>query len=325
MTESHDSHEQDRRRALEDFVYGLLCARARRALQPLDGATLRGLVARCGLRPSDLRQIHEHPMVLLNGVGDNGADFSRANTLFMGAMARHGAEVDEGGRPAFVALMADVVRTLSTETAFDARSVPLPPHGPLRKTVRDVLISAGLRVSPRGAIAALERVLPTLSEPPRVAACPAQAPPVPPVSLPGLPGMSPIFTRARRPAVRAALLLLAPVLSPMPPFAISSGSPVTAPEPPEPGARPQAARPVALRDAVPSRSGTILLERIARHQRRRRRLAFVVGLGGSLIGFPLLLEGLVAESPWAVAIGAAIVVGALSADYWIARVVHRAV
>ena len=50
---------------------------------------------------------------------------------------------------------------------------------------------------------------------------------------------------------------------------------------------------------------------------------FWLGVGGSLIGFPLLLEGLVAQSVWMTVLGIAVAAGGLLSDFWIARAARR--
>jgi hypothetical protein len=263
-------------------------------------------------------------MELLNGDLTEGSDFGAVSELFVGAMVRSAAEVSLEGRAAFVALMAEVLRTLSSGTRLDARAPAADLDPVVRQTVNAALVAAGLKFSVDESMELLVPVLPSLPRPALCAAAPVAAPPYPPGAARPRPHLLPmIFPRARIPAFHAAMALLASSLPEMPAPELVAGLPSDIAPRPILVARPTAVTSVVLEGFLPRHGGRIVVERVDRRRHRRSRLAFWIGVVGSLVGFPVLLEGLVAQSPWVAFLGAGIVVAALSSDFWIVRALRR--
>jgi hypothetical protein len=74
---------------LGEFVFQVLCARARRRGLPLEAAMMRGLMARCGLRAADLITLAPRPVELLNQDLGLPEEFERVGDLFAQALRRH--------------------------------------------------------------------------------------------------------------------------------------------------------------------------------------------------------------------------------------------
>jgi len=297
---------------LSDFVYQVLCVRARRDLAPLDAPSMRGLLQRNGLRPADLLAIARKPLDVLNlDDGDERAN-GQISALFTEAVVRHGEPLKLEARARYVARIAEVIRALHGRTPY--RFTAPDDRAPLMVHVQ-IAFAAGLPLEPEPVHALLRRALvPPAPLPPWTPAPPPSVPRPAPTSPPRLrvaPPPVPVASAADVDGlVLGAVLELACVsrptqlptwhdapwphvtLTPCPPPALGLNLPILIPETRD-----------FLAEAMLTPEGTPVW-------RWRSVAAPISGVVGGGVGLVLLLEALVDRNLWlGVAGGATLVVG----------------
>ncbi len=122
ITQGRDTH-------VPEFVFQVLCARARRGFGPLDRDSMRGLLVRCGLRVQDLLLLSPNPVSLINEDLGTDADHHRVSDMFTRAAQSHLHALDEGrARDAFLARMGAVILQLHAHTPYRT-TLEIPHQG----------------------------------------------------------------------------------------------------------------------------------------------------------------------------------------------------
>ena len=305
---------------LEDLVFDVICARARRNFDALPIPALRGMMSRVGLRPFHLKALGARPLDILNGSDTSGAEGALMGSLFASAAARKSASIAEPGREAFLARLEALVSRMHERTSYRFK-------GDIRACCSD---AAGQHEDTDGmalpeVLETLLRSLPPITpvRPPRRPAMPQIAPPKPPPLETCRRGLS--LDRHPPPAVarHSSLALLEALLPPL-----------EAPAPAKPehetnfdyepmcAPRLSRAHPIALR----SPSWFLAAEGLTPKGRRRLSTAGVGAmiclLVGSLGGIPMIMEGIVARSAPLVGGGATLLLLGVGAELGL-RVAHR--
>lgn len=310
--------------SLADFVYQVLCVRARRDFAPLDSPTLRGLLQRNGLRPADLLTLSRKPLDVLNLDDADAHTADGVSSLFTEAALRRGGAVHGEARTSFISRLAEVIRGLEQRTPFRF----LPPATPDASLIHlQVAQAVGLGLPARALGAQLARHLPTLAAPPADA-----APMLPQTSLPGSTPPAPL-------SVLPIALHVAPRVDPAPVAALaaldllcSPALPCPAPEPIPPWPTVELARgeapglsvevPVVLPEARDRLVEAGLTPEGTRALGWRSIAALTTGLVGGGVGLVLMLEALVGGDLWLGVAGAATMAASFALDLalgWWAR------
>ena len=301
---------------IPEFVFQVLCARARRRFDPLDRSTLRGLLIRCGLRVQDLLALGTQPVGLVNKDEGNPSEHQLISALFTDAVVdRVSAIEDERAQQAFVSRMGQVITQLHTHTPY---RFPTDEPEENKEAIDRILVKAGLRIDPSEALISLAAALP-----PR-----PLAPPLPRID-PAAP-LRPVFSPART----------RPVLFKLPPqrldqsmwisaIAILDGalSPLEMPPAPadarldEPSAPVIEAAPLHTSTQIAVLPPTAILGRAnlddaGRDMDRWLSLpGIIIGIGGASLGTWLIVEGLVNKSLALVLFGLSVVLFGLAFDF----------
>lgn len=129
---------------LGEFVFQVLCARARRRFSSLDRATLRGLLQRCKLRIQALSALGRQPVALVNHDEGDLVERQRISALFTRAVVSRALSVeDRVKRDAFQRRMASIVVLLRRHTPYTFLESEVSAED--LSLLRRLLIDAGLR------------------------------------------------------------------------------------------------------------------------------------------------------------------------------------
>jgi hypothetical protein len=113
-----------------DFVYQVLCARARQGGAPLEAAMLRGLMLRCGVRPVELAPMAARPAELLNMNKGSLEELSLVAELFGEALGRALESVPPGAQGSFRQKINGTVAMLRATTPYPLGGLSLAPVAP---------------------------------------------------------------------------------------------------------------------------------------------------------------------------------------------------
>lgn len=300
-----------------DFVYQVLCARARKGGGPLESAQLRGLMLRCGVRPAQIAPISARPVELLNLNQGTPEELSLVASLFSQALQRTLDQLSPRQQKQFRPRLNGFVSLLRATTPYPLAGVVLAPVAPPEHFLPEP--EPEPPPTPAKALEALERALTPL----RAVRSPRPAPQMalrkprfkrPSSVITEVPWGEPEPAAWRVAAAHALLEEALPSLAAPPP--LEAREPARPPRPKR--WQPRMAHVLELTPEIPGhyiqRAG---LTHSGQLDGWRGLLVRWIGFAGLILGGSLVAPGILLGLKWSLILsGALVILVGLAVDFW---------